>query len=71
VLYESSARATSGGLEIVESNGLSGHLHCIVFLTESGERQMAKPRLLSDAVVEDLNLFGDLALSLLTVAKRR
>jgi hypothetical protein len=50
---------------MVESNGLSGQLHCIVSLTKGCWRQMAKPRLLSHPVVEDLYVFGDLALCLL------
>ena len=37
---------------MVESNGLSGHLHCIVSLTEGCWRQMAEPRLPSYPVVE-------------------
>lgn len=49
---------------MVESNRLSGHLHCIVSLTEGCWRQMAKPRLLSHPVVEDLDVFCDLALCL-------
>jgi hypothetical protein len=52
-------------LQITECNGLSGHLHCIVLLTESGGRQMAESSLLSDAVVEDLDAFRDLAFGLL------
>lgn len=49
----------------MESNGLSGHLHCIVLLTESGGRQMAESCLLSDAVIEDLDVLRDLAFGLL------
>ena len=52
-------------MQIVESNGLGGHLHCIVLLTESGRRQMAESRLLSNPVVEDLDVFRDLTFCLL------
>jgi IS30 family transposase len=40
-------------MQMVEPNGLSGHLHCVASLTESCGRQMAKPRLSSHPVVED------------------
>jgi len=52
-------------MQIVESNELSSHLHGIVLPTESGGQQIAKLRLLPHAVVEDLDLFADIALSLL------
>ncbi len=51
-------------MQIVESNGLSGHLHCIVLLSESGGRQMAESCLLPNAVVEDLEVSRNLALGL-------
>ncbi len=50
---------------MVEPNDLSGHLHCLVSLTERCWRQIPKPRLSSHPVVEDLDVFCDLALCLL------
>ncbi len=52
-------------MQIVESNGSSGYMFCIVLLTESGGRQIAESCLLSNSVVEDLDVFRDLARSLL------
>lgn len=49
-------------MQIVESNGLNGPLHCIVLLSESSGRQMVKSQQLSDSVVEDVDVFGDIAL---------
>jgi hypothetical protein len=52
-------------LQVKESNGLSGYLHCIELLTESGGRQIAESCLLSNPVVEDFNVLRDLAFGLL------
>lgn len=43
----------------MESNGLSGHLFCIVLLDESGGRQIAQSCLLANAVVENFDVFGN------------
>jgi hypothetical protein len=51
-------------MQMVGSNGLSSHLHCVVSLTESCWRQMAEPRLPSHPVVEDLDVLSDLTLCL-------
>ena len=49
----------------MESNGSSGYSFCIESLAESDGRQIAESSLLSNAVIEDLDVFGDLAFSLL------
>ena len=43
--------------------------HCMVLLTETGGRQIAELSLLPNAVVEDFNIFCDLAFRLLASDK--
>lgn len=59
----------------METNGLSGNLHCIVLLRESGRLQIAQSRLLAHSVVKDLGvsrafLRGLFAGSEMTVTKQ-
>jgi len=54
----------------VESNRLSDHLNCIVLLTEIDRRQMVDSGMLSNQVVEDLDLFGDFSLGLFSSYKK-
>ena len=62
-------KAYRGRSSTVESNGLSGHLICVVLLVESGRRKIAKSRLLTNAVVEDFDVLRDFPLGLLSRSK--
>ena len=52
-----------------ESNGLCGYLCCIILLSESSRRQIAKASLLSHPVVKDFDVFGDFSSCLLAAGE--